>query len=278
MSLTNEELRTVQLRSLEVYKNFECFCLAHGLRLYVCGGALIGALRSGGFIPWDDDIDVFMPRGDYDRLWALWQAEGDKTRYQLVQPGHGVCYGGQMSYLYDLSAPCVREEPKPNVPSCLCMDILPLDGWPEGRAARLFQLFWANLFGLYIVGRLPENHGGAVKTGCALLLALAPTEAARAKLARLAQRKMSRYLPKDCPAWTELCSGWKYIGKRYPASVFAEPRAIPFEGTTILAPTDADTYLKTAFGDYRTLPPKVQQIPAHGLASIGFGGEGKEQP
>lgn len=270
MSLNSHELRAVQLRCLGIYKYFEQFCRENGLTLYVCGGGLIGAMRSGGYIPWDDDIDVFMPRPDYDRLWELWQRSGDRSRYQLFQTGHGLRYGKQLSFLYDLQSPCVRENPDPCEPQFLCMDILPLDAYSGGRFARLHQLFHANLFGLYTVGRPPENHGGFVSAACSLLLALCPTDARRDRAAARAKRRMTGHSA-SFDSWTELCSGWKYIQKRYPKAVFGEPSVLSFEGTTIQGPTDPDTYLRIAFGDYMTPPPPDKQLPQHGLDSICFG-------
>lgn len=271
MALSQEDLRTLQLRTLALYQFFETFCLTHGLRLFVCGGGLIGAVRQGGFLPWDDDLDVFMPRADYDRLWALWQRDGDCHRYHLAQPGHGTRYGETLSYLFDLTAPCVREPPRPNVPACLSLDILPLDGRPANPVSRASQLLWASVYGLCTVGRPPERHGPWVRTACRVLLSLVPGETRQERAARYAQRRMSRWSARR--GWTELCSGWKYLGKRYGAEVFASMRVLSFEAATIRAPADPDAYLKEAFGDYLTPPPMAQRVPDHGLCSIGFGRE-----
>lgn len=66
-------------------KVFKDFCDRHGLLFYFCGGCCIGTLRHNGFIPWDDDIDVFMPRTDYEKLTELWQKEMADTKYRFCR-------------------------------------------------------------------------------------------------------------------------------------------------------------------------------------------------
>ena len=72
VALTTEEVRKMQIMGLEMTLFFDEFCKKHNLTYYFCGGCCIGSIRNGGFIPWDDDVDVFMPRGDYEKLKQLW--------------------------------------------------------------------------------------------------------------------------------------------------------------------------------------------------------------
>ena len=67
----------LQEKSLEIFKYFQKLCKENGLRYWVGGGTLIGAMRHQGFIPWDDDIDVFMPRPDYEKFYEIWNRVGD---------------------------------------------------------------------------------------------------------------------------------------------------------------------------------------------------------
>ena len=62
MQIKPEDLRKIQLKSLEMLLYFKEICDKNGLLFYFCGGCCIGALRNKGFIPWDDDVDIFMPR------------------------------------------------------------------------------------------------------------------------------------------------------------------------------------------------------------------------
>ena len=71
LQIDRETLRKLQLKELESLEYFDSFCKENELRYYLLGGCVIGALRHGGFIPWDDDIDIIMPRRDYDRFCKL---------------------------------------------------------------------------------------------------------------------------------------------------------------------------------------------------------------
>ena len=76
------KVREIQLGELSLLKSFIAICSKHDLRYYALGGTLLGAIRHKGFIPWDDDLDFFMPRKDYEKLAQLWPQKAD-SRYQL---------------------------------------------------------------------------------------------------------------------------------------------------------------------------------------------------
>ena len=84
--LSIEEVKKVELNLL---LDFDKYCKQNNLRYYLCYGTLIGAVRHKGFIPWDDDIDVIMPREDYEKLMAL-HGEGE-GRYRLFSSSIGNC-------------------------------------------------------------------------------------------------------------------------------------------------------------------------------------------
>ena len=70
-----ENLRIIQKKGIGILKEFIRVCQEHDLTYFIISGTLLGAVRHGGFIPWDDDIDIGMPRSDYDRLASLFQDE-----------------------------------------------------------------------------------------------------------------------------------------------------------------------------------------------------------
>ena len=132
--MDEKQLRELQLKSLETLKEFIKFCDDNFLTYYLIGGCLIGAVRSGGFLPWDDDIDVFMPRSDYERLWQMWDSSG---RFKLLRTTENVYTRSQFMTLCDTETTCVRELTKDlPIPQGITMDIIPLDGCPLSRIKR----------------------------------------------------------------------------------------------------------------------------------------------
>jgi len=120
-------LREVQLSCLDIMKAFDAFCKENKLTYYLSGGTLLGAVRHQGFIPWDDDVDLMMPREDYQRMLTL----------DFPDPNYGFFCLEKMA---DYSRPWVRMTDKRTVISgmahysgdtqAICIDIFPIDGVP----------------------------------------------------------------------------------------------------------------------------------------------------
>lgn len=98
VELTPELLRELQLKQLDMLVYFRDFCEKNNLTFYLIGGALIGALRNGGFVPWDDDVDVMLPRDDYEKLLQAVARAGRRRKISTSQNRQGYVHG---QYFYD---------------------------------------------------------------------------------------------------------------------------------------------------------------------------------
>ncbi len=260
LEIPEQEIQKMQSVGLKMALFFDEFCQKHRLTYFFCGGCCIGSLRTGGFIPWDDDVDVFMPREDYERLKVLWQ---DTEQYEIQFSTRDFVCQSPFVMICDKKTTFIKSYRKDmDVSHGVAMDILPLDGCPTGFKRKM-QKMWALAYSLYIVGKAPENHGKAVTALGKLGLALVPSNKMRYRLWRFCEKKMTKYAIRDCRFITELCSGPHYMQNEYPAEAFAEEKRVSFEGHMFPIPVGYDTYLKMAFGDYMTLPPKEKQICHH---------------
>lgn len=264
VEISPEELRKLQLKSLEMMLYLKEFCEEHHLLVYFCGGCCIGAIRHQGFIPWDDDIDVFMPREDYEKLGEIWDKEADTSRYSYCRTDRDHFYRNLFATINDNHTAFIKtHQADLDINHGIVIDILPLDGCPSGSFQRKMQMFWALLYSIYNAQMVPQNHGKAVELIGRIMLAIVPKKSWRYKLWKLAERKMTRYPIKDCEYITELCSGPGYMKNRYPKKAFEKAVYKSFEGYQMPVPQGYDDYLRIAFGDYMKLPPKEKQVAHH---------------
>ena len=112
-------------------------CDKNGLLFYFCGGCCIGAVRNKGFIPWDDDVDVFMPRPDYEKLIQIWDSQADTSRYSLQVTTKDRLTQNMFATICDNNTTFIKSyQANLDINHGLVLDILPLDGCPSGRLAR----------------------------------------------------------------------------------------------------------------------------------------------
>ena len=259
-----QELRNLQLKSLEMLLYFKEFCDENNLLFYFCGGCCIGSLRHEGFIPWDDDIDIFMPRKDYERLHKLWDEKADTTRYSCVYSTKNRLTRKIMTTIEDNDTTFIKpEQADLDIPHGVSLDVFPLDGCPSSSLARKMQLFWCLIYSLYLAQIVPVNHGKLVTFIGKALLWLVPSSKIRYKIWRFAEKKMSQYPIEDCEFITELCAGPHFMKNRYPKEAFSAAVYRNFEGYQMPLPKGYHEYFTIAFGDYMTLPPKEKQVAHH---------------
>ncbi len=263
--LSLEQIRELQLKGLEIFLYFKDFCEKHGLLFYFCGGCCIGALRNKGFVPWDDDVDVFMPRDDYEKLLELWNNFADTEKYSCLRTTKEQFVGNIFTTIVDNNTTLIKpNQEKLNIPKGVAVDVFPLDGCPAGFARKI-QKFWALIYSLYLAQLVPQNHGKVVSLIGKTLLALVTGKNLRYKIWKFAEKQMSKHKIKDCEFITELCAGPDYMKNKYPKEIFASGVYKEFESHMMPLPVGYDKYLKMAFGDYMNLPPKEKQVCHHDI-------------
>lgn len=260
-------LRELQLKGLEVLRYFKDFCDENNLLFYFCGGCCIGALRNKGFIPWDDDVDVFMPRDDYEKLYNLWNKKADVERYSCIKTTDGDNFSGHIfTTVADNNTTLIKPSQKDlDIPHGVTIDIFPLDGCPKNRFKRRIQKLWALIYSLYIAQIIPKNHGKSIEICARALLRIVPSRGLRCKIGKFAEKQMSKYKIKDCKFITELCAGPGYMKNEYPKDIFSSVVYKEFEGEEFPLPKGYDEYLRIAFGDYMTPPPAEKRIAHHDI-------------
>ena len=266
---TEVDLRKVQMKSLDILLFFKKFCDEHNLMFYFCGGCCIGTLRHKGFIPWDDDVDVFMPRKDYELLKVLWEREVPEGKYTFCRVDENHFVRSQLTAIVDNDTTFIKENQRDlDIPHGIRLEILPLDGCPDSRWKRAIQLMWGLIYQVFCLQQPPTSKGKAFEYIGKIALALFPSWKARTKVWKFAEKQMSKYPIEKCDKVTELCVRWGYMTNEYPREAFDSVVYKEFEGYQMPIPMGYDTYLKIAFGDYMQIPPKEKQVTCHDAVLI----------
>lgn len=260
------EIQQLQKKALEILKDFDNFCVENNLRYFVIGGACIGIARSGKLIPWDDDIDIFMPRPDYEKLTEIWPHKGDKEKYTLCRTTKEENFHSIVTLLKDNNSTFINSHSvDQDIHHGYMIDILPIDGLAPTKFKQMVQFFNAAVFSLFNAQRLPDNQGGLVRTFAKILYFLFPSNNVKYKLWKRAEKNMIKYDFDSAEMITELASGFRYMGKEYDPKIFSDVAEFDVEGTTVKLPIGYKEYLTIAFGDYTKIPPKEDQIPKHNV-------------
>lgn len=257
-------LTNVQSVLLEMLKWFDRFCRDNNLHYYAIGGTLLGAVRHAGFIPWDDDIDLGMPREDYERLEKM-MGNSVWDGYLLETPlseDPDFCY--PFCKLYDTRTTLI-ENVRCKLRRGLYIDIFPIDGVGEDlaqglkhyrRVAGAYRFYLSRIAGMR-KGRSLFKNTAVVLTGMVpdFLISKRNQRMSIDSLCRKYDIASSRYGGNLLGNWGER----EIVDLRF----FGQPVEHPFEDMMLYCVEDYDGYLTSIYGNWRALPPKEKQISHH---------------
>lgn len=264
----NEEIlnttHKIQEKEFEMLRYFQFICEENNLTFYLCGGGLIGAVRHHGFIPWDDDLDVFMPRPDYEKLGRIWKQKADNSKYQYCRTTRDAIYHDGGASIRDVRTTFINKH-SVNEDIChgLALEIMPIDGCPKSKIKRLCQLYNAFLFSLFNVQRLPDNKGKLIRIVSSIIYKLVPSGEMKYRIWSSAEKRMTKYSWEDCDEVTELIGSIKGMLLRHPKEDFDNVIYLDFNDEKVPVMRGYDRYLHLIWGDYMQLPPEEERVPKH---------------
>ena len=262
------EIREIQEIQLGALRHLKAICERHGLTFFLSNGTLLGAVKYKKFIPWDDDIYVFMPRKDYDRLTAL--SDIDSDVYRLFNRERCPEWVSTYSKLCDMRTKIQEGSADLGADYGVAMDIFPLDSWCGGRKAACRQAAHSSLL-LRCLCASCEQSFHTEKTGIRKAILYAIWRYSRLCGTAHFYKGLRRLVQKGSGAQTDYmgCVAWSLYGRRevIPAEVFASTVPVEFEGDSYPAPVGYDQYLRSLYGEYEADPPEEEQHPHHHMTA-----------
>lgn len=259
------EFKKLQQAQLEIMDEIHRVCCENNIVYYMIGGTALGAKRHGGFIPWDLDMDIAMPRADYERFAEI-------CDYALSERFVYRNYKNTQNHIRPHSIVCIRNTsltlkndkfnspPKSYGAHGIYMDIFPLDVAPEDeklqkkQSSRIKRIKKIKLLKIaYRFGNDLKNR--VVKPIISKMIFWTNINILNKKF----DKECRRYENSGSPLWCSMASRYKYSKQCMPASVYGKPKLIKFEDREYFAPEKLEDYLERIYGDYMKLPPESER-------------------
>lgn len=255
--LTEEQLHQLQMTELELLEEVDRICKKCGIHYNIIAGTLLGAVRHGGFIPWDDDADVALLRPEYEKFRKACRTELDTSRFYFQDHRKTKGYRWGYGKLRRKNSLFLREHQE-HMPYAqgVFIDIFPLDYVPENyllRCVHNFECFVYRKFFWSEVGKIADKS--AVKRRIYVLMSRVPELALKKSFNRFI-----RWSDRKETSWVRILTfptPNRAFG--YRTEWYENSKEIGFEGKIFSGIRDYDEYLSFKFGNYMELPPEEQR-------------------
>ena len=263
--LTLQEIQSVQLNLL---KQFHAYCAEHELRYYLYAGTLLGAVRHKGYIPWDDDIDLMMPRPDYERLYALQKTDPLPQPLRLQSARETEHYNAPFFKVSDARTDGEVTYLRREIRCPVWIDLFPLDGLPEDEAEAQahLQSLWRTQKTMEYVVRPFRWSRNPLRLGKRMWIWLRYHGMDYRAMANRMDTQAKRY-GYDCGERVAVAV-FDGIKRIFPRHCFEQMILLPFEDSAFCVPAEYDALLTAMYGDYRMPPPPEQRVSHHSYTAV----------
>jgi len=251
--LSLEEVKAIEL---EILKYVKKICDDNKLKYFLCGGTLLGAIRHKGFIPWDDDIDIALPRNDYMKLIDILKGG---HRYRCLSYYDNEDYHYPYAKVIDTHTILIEHDQYPIKGLGVCIDIFPIDGLPRDSWRVWYHMTKLKVFrkmlGLSLQKYPSSNVVKYITRSFSRIIGWK-------RWIRYVERLATKYDFNNGDKVGCIVAG--YFEKEVVSKgVFEKTIDVEFEGEIFPAPVGYDEYLTSLYGDYMKLPPEEKRISPH---------------
>ena len=257
-----EEQKKIQL---EIMKKVKQVCDLHNINYFLGGGTLLGAVRHKGYIPWDDDIDIMLPREDYEKLLKIFNEEQEKNDFKLLSFYNTEDYYYPFAKIVDKRTQLEEIEFRKIKDMGVYIDVFPIDFLPNDnkKMKKIFKKYQIlhGLISIYQMSNIKLSTENKFKLKIKqVLLPILENNKVNKYILRKIDNIGKKYINTDKVA----CISGRYLEKEIMESDYiSNYTLLEFEGENFKAPIGYDAYLTKHYGDYMTLPPKEKQVLGH---------------
>jgi len=256
--LNLQECKDIQL---EILAEIDAFCRKNDIRYSLCGGTLIGAIRHKGFIPWDDDIDLLMPRPDYEIFRKTFHSESTYVddlalRNDCIETFLKVCKKGTVMVDKNFG----------RVLWGVNVDVFPIDGGPEKEIDSYYRQVDATREKLMKICPFYRTVSGFRRFPLFLKYCLKRVVYFYPGTFASLKRKITDIQKSIDYEASSVVGVYYWVEKErtfLPKPVYEELTFVPFEGKEYPATAHYDFYLRQMYGDYMQLPPVEKRVTHH---------------
>lgn len=261
-------LRKLQLMELEILKEFIGVCANLNLRYFLAGGSVLGTIRHNGFIPWDDDIDVIMPRKDYEIFLEKGQSLMQKQFFiqtYKTEPDYVMGF----AKIRNSNTTFIEKSLKNlDINHGIYIDVFPLDGYKiQNKFQNYLNKIRYYLYEMQIAKKLNLEAKKNITVRGRILNCISNIIYGNTPIQKLLRKKekiathydydKSEYI---CPFFDPVKAPLSLV---FPKDYFENGVVKKFEGIDVVIPQNYDAFLKQHYGDYMKLPPEEERKPHH---------------
>lgn len=255
----NQTVRDVQEKILEIMKYIDKLCRENGIVYYIMGGTALGAVRHGGFIPWDDDLDIFMTPDQYQKFKSVFEKQTSDTF--ILQEWRTTPNYLEYAKIRMNGTTFIEEvfKDRKDMHQGIYVDIMILHKVPDNKLIQKIVYYESKFVTLYALSQRNWKPKSKGQTIVLTSLKLLPCKL----LAKMCYKKIYRYdVLKDHFKYCYWITPAKFKSGLFDKSFFEIPVDIPFEDTKLLGSEKIREYLSYRYGDYMKLPSQEQQKAA----------------
>ena len=258
---------------LIIAREIKRICDENNIKYFIIAGTLLGAIRHGGFIPWDDDMDIGMLREDYEKFIEI--AKKDlKEDFFLQTTETDANYGLPFAKILLKGTVLVEATAGSNAKKGIFVDVFPFDNVPESDEMRENHNKQTYFYKRLLLAKLNYNvcaKNDYVKRAVYFALKIVSAFYSHDKLVKKLENEITKYNGKQSEDIVNIGGAYGYKKETIKAQWVKETVEIPFEDMTISAPVDYIKYLETFYGDYMTPPPEDKRYNRHSVTKLDFG-------